>query len=404
MMHSILLAYRYICYHRLRTLLMMAALTLTMMLPVATRWTIERFRTQAMQRAESTPLVVGAKGSSFGLTLHALYFRGETPPTIAYDQRERLDTLQFGVAVPILARFRAQGHAVVGTSNDYFAFRKLNLAEGDPLERWGDCLIGWQTAKELNLKTGDTLLSDPEKLFDLSGAAPLRMRVRGVLARTGSADDEVIFCHLETAWIMAGIGHGHRLAAANPDPTELTVESKESGSEHEHGAENLQRYSEVTAESLASFHFHGKPSDYPLTAIIVLPKSEREATLLEGKFLGDEEKCQVVVPRQIVSDLLQQVARIGKLLDAVSLLMAASTLVLVGLVMSLSWRMRSRELNTLKLLGASRWQIIQIVACELGLITLMSGLIALALAAAIVYNWNPIFAQFSNLAIEAHFP
>ena len=77
------------------------------------------------------------------------------------------------------------------------------------LERWGDCLLGWKVAQDLGLKVGDGLLSEPENLLDLSGPAPLRMHVRGLLNRTGTADDEVIFCHLETTWIMAGIGHGH---------------------------------------------------------------------------------------------------------------------------------------------------------------------------------------------------
>ncbi len=68
------LAYRYMRFHRLRSMLLIAAVAITLVLPVATRWTIQRFRTHALERADTTPMVIGAKGSSFALTMQALYF------------------------------------------------------------------------------------------------------------------------------------------------------------------------------------------------------------------------------------------------------------------------------------------------------------------------------------------
>lgn len=380
MMHVFHLAYRYTAYYRLRTLLLVAAVTLTLMLPLATRWTIERFRTQALERAEATPMVIGAKGSSFGLALHALYFRGDAPITIKASQRSRIDALKLGETLPMLARFRAQGHLVVGTTNDYLAFRYLTLADGDSLERWGDCLVGWQVAQTLGVKPGDHLLSEPENMFDLSGPAPLKMRVRGILSRTGLADDEVIFCHLETAWIMAGIGHGHEL------PSETSTATSSAASAAMHTTEGLQRYSEITAENIGSFHFHGNQDDYPLTAIIAIPDSPRSATLLEGKFLSPDEPCQVIIPREIVSDLLQLVARVQQLLDAVSLLLGVATLLLIVLVMWLSLRLRTAEMRTLQLLGAGRWKIAQIMLAELAMIAVASLVAALGLSSLLVYN------------------
>ncbi len=138
MIPAFYLAFRYISYHRWRTALLIAATTLTVMLPVATRWTIERFRAQALNRAHSTPLLVGAKGSGFALTLHALYFRGDTPPSVPYSLLTRIDQWKLGQSLPLLARYRAQGHLIVGTSEQYLSFRQLKLAAGEPLERWGD--------------------------------------------------------------------------------------------------------------------------------------------------------------------------------------------------------------------------------------------------------------------------
>ncbi len=180
-----------------------AALTLTFFLPMATRWTMQQIRQQALLRADATPMLIGTKGSSVGLTLHALYFRGDAPPSINYSQLERLDALKLARSLPLLTRFRTQGHTIVGTTNEYLAFRNLNLSSGEPLADWGDCLVGASAARELDVAVGDSLLSEPENMLDLAGPAPLRLRIRGILAPTGSSDDEVIFCHLETTWIMA---------------------------------------------------------------------------------------------------------------------------------------------------------------------------------------------------------
>ncbi len=243
------------------------------------------------------------------------------------------------------------------------------------------------------MAVGDSLLSEPENMLDLAGPAPLRLRIRGILAPTGSSDDEVIFCHLETTWIMAGIGHGHSLPAiTEPQSTDKNKDkAKDESSEslHPHQLENLQRYSEITAENRASFHFHGRRADYPLTAIIAVPDSQRSATLLEGKYLSPDEPCQVVIPSQVIGDLLQLVARVQQLLDAVSLLLGFATVCLVIVVMLLSLRLRAPEINTLKLLGASRWKIAQIMSAELALITAISLVLALGLA----YFLSPIFVR-----------
>ena len=35
------------------------------------------------------------------------------------------------------------------------------------------------------------------------------MRVTGVLAATGTADDEAVFADIKTAWLIEGLAHGH---------------------------------------------------------------------------------------------------------------------------------------------------------------------------------------------------
>lgn len=375
---ALYLAIRYLKYHRLSTLLLIAALTLTMLLPILTRQVIQRFRAQALQRAEHTPLVIGAKGGSFGLALHALYFRGDPPPAIAYRELQSIEAMKLGQVVPLLARYKAHGRLIVGTSNDYLRLRGLVLARGEPMERWGDCLLGWNAAREFQLKTGDSLLTEPENMLNVSGPAPLKLRVRGVVARTGEADDDVVFSQLETAWIMAGIGHGHHVVTGKE-----AVESSAGEESHAHAGENQLQYSEVTSENVNSFHFHGQKADYPLTACLVFPDSDRSAALIEGKFLSPDQPCQAIEPTRIVDEFMHLVARIQQLLDAVSVVLGLATLLLIVLVVLLSLRLRAAEFRTLKLLGASRYKLAQILTAELMIVVFSSCFIAIGLSIAL---------------------
>ncbi len=104
-----LLALRYVTYYWARTAILVAALTICFCLPLATRWIVQRFESEATARANQTPIVIGAKGSQFGLALHALYFRGEVNDAVPQSQWQRWTQSDSVDAIPIHARYRAQG-------------------------------------------------------------------------------------------------------------------------------------------------------------------------------------------------------------------------------------------------------------------------------------------------------
>ena len=378
------LALRYIAYYRGRTAILVAAITLTMFLPLATGWTIRRFEVHAMHRAKSTPLVIGAKGSRFGLTIHCLYFRGESPPTFPMAKLKRIDDFRLAETIPLLARFRAQGFSIVGTTGAYVDFRGLRLERGEPLQRLGDCLLGAKVARELRLAPGDRLLSEAENMFDLSGPSPLNMRVTGILHPTGTTDDEIVLCDLETAWVIQGIGHGHNVVPVG-SADKMDSETDDSSS-HKHQASlaNFLQHTEITDQNLSSFHFHGRKEDYPLTAIIAIPDSDKSEAILVGKYLASDETNQIIRPVEVVDELMTIVGRVRRLFDLCAILLSVATCLMVGLVLTLSVRLRQREIRTLYLLGSSRFSIMQILFTELALIVATSlGLaVILALAAA----------------------
>jgi len=363
------LARRYIGYHRVRTAILLACIALTIYLPVATRLGINQFQRRAIRRAQSTPLVIGAKGSRFGLVIHALHFRGDPPEAITMAEVDGVDESGLAEAIPLLARFQARGHTIAGTTARYYEFRQLSIARGGPLKRLGDCVLGARVARVLGLGPGDRLLSEPENVFDLTGPSPLNMSVVGVLNPARSADDDAVFTDLRTTWLIQGIGHGH-------DPLSGETDSDDQQHQHKASKANLVQSAEVNDENLHTFHFHGEPDTFPLTAIIALPRDEKSETLLMGQYLSQETAAQALKPVDVVGELMEIVLRVRRLFDIGTVLMGLVTALLVALVMLLSLRLRSAEMEMMFKLGCSRTTILRIQAAELGLVLAVSMMIA----------------------------
>jgi putative ABC transport system permease protein len=140
------------------------------------------------------------------------------------------------------------------------------------------------------------------------------------------------------------------------------------------------QYNEITAENVHTFHFHGDPAKFPLTAAIVLPRDERSATLLVGRFSLPDAPLQLVTPTTVIGHLMDTVFAVRRYLLAAALLVNLATLIAVGLIFALTVRLRRREIETLVKLGASPWRIRAILGCELLLVLCIAAVTAGALA------------------------
>jgi hypothetical protein len=51
---------------------------------------------------------------------------------------------------------------------------------------------------------------------------------------------------------------------------------------------SLVQYNEITPENADSFHFHGDLSDYPLSAVLVVPNDTKSGVILQGRLENAE--------------------------------------------------------------------------------------------------------------------
>lgn len=342
--------------------LLAASLGLAFGLPGATRAIVAAFEQELRGRADTAPLVLGAKGSRSDLVLHALYFGSVPPGEITAADRKAFDRQQLAESAPLLAKATARGVPVIGTDGSYFRLRKLVLAAGGPIKRLGDCVLGSEAADRLGRRPGGRLATDARNLFSLSGGVPVRLRVVGVLAPTGTADDDAAFVSLETAWLIEGLGHSH----ANP-------QQSHDGNPDQDPARG---FIEVTDENVGRFHFHGSRDRFPLTAVIARPRDEKARLLLVGRYLDGKQGVQLAEADRVVRELLDVALRLRRLFDASAAATALTALLLSGTVVALTLRLRRAEIRTMSRIGLSRGRIALLLGTEFGLIALTAILIA----------------------------
>jgi len=384
MTDSLHIAWKYIAFNKIKTITLVACITLISFLPVALELLLNESERQLMSRAVSTPLVLGAKGSALDLVMNTLYFDDEVPEIITVKSSNRVMDSDLALPIPLYVRFHARGNPIVGTTLDYFDFRGLGIAQGRQLAVLGECVLGARVAENLGLKPGDSLVSSPETLFDLAGVYPLKMKVVGVLNKSHTSDDLAVFVDLKTAWVIQGLGHGHQDVTKLQDPTLVLKRTAKNVA----ATAKLFQHSEITDKNIDSFHFHGDLAQYPITAVMAVPHDDKSGTILRGRYLNREETRQIVKPADVIDGLLQNIFRIKNVLDAVISVVALATILAVILVFALSLRLRQREIQTIFRLGCRRATIARLFAAEIFIIVIMSG----AFCGVLIWLVN----QFSN--------
>lgn len=378
-MDVLYLAWRYLGFNRGKTTVLVASISLILFLPAALHVVVRAGAEKLTARADRTPLLVGAPGSAVDLTLAALYFREPTVEPMLFRESAGVAETGLATAIPLHLRYNVRGRRIVGTTLEYFEFRGLEPASGRAFAVLGECVLGSATSRALGANVGDHILSSPAGAFDVAGTYPLKMKVTGVLAPAGTEDDDVVFVDLKTAWVIAGLAHGHT-DVTDPEAASgvLTVEG-----DNVVANASVLSFTEITPENIDSFHFHGSVGDFPVDAIIVIPRDRKSGVVLRGRFQEPGRGVQMVVPRDVVDDLVETMFSVRDAMFAVSLGLGLATIATAVLVFALSLRLRRRELDTMRKIGASYGRMRAVLATEVLIVVAASLTIAAGLTAVV---------------------
>ena len=187
------------------------------------------------------------------------------------------------------------------------------------------------------------------------------LEVVGILEPKNGQDDRAFFADVNTIWALDGIFHGHEEVtkdnSLNPMNSEENLEATAA----------IFMFSEITEKTRTGFHLHGSPSDLPLSAVAIFPRTQQEHDIALGD-LALSEQFQAVRPVQVVETILEIVLRIQQGLSVFFFSILCSTIAFFALVMILSLQLRSDELRLMKRIGGSKQTIRRMILAQISII------------------------------------
>jgi putative ABC transport system permease protein len=376
------IAWRSIQQRRLASSLTAVSMGLGVALVVAVLVILGVIERSYQRNAQGYDLIVGpAKGSATDLVLSTVcHSQGSRPTgTLPYSVYRELKE-RFGndikVAVPICLGDNYKDATVIATLPDFF--EKFEYRDGQPYvfaegENFREdapysAVVGATTAHKYGLRKGDKFKPSHGRAGE-GGHEHGEFTVVGVLAPTGTSNDEAVFVNLEGFYRQ----HAHH---------EEGEHGEEAADEHHHEDETMPE------------------KEKEVTAILVL--TEEGDPIRMGalpRVLEKELNVQAVKPSAVIADLLQGL--VGDV-QVVLLILAVWVVVVAGIGMMVSiynsMNDRRHEIAIMRALGARRRTVMIVVVLESILLALGGGAIGVCLGHGLTAALGPLIAESARVS------
>ena len=338
-MKLLALAFRYLWARPLATVLNLVLLTLGLAAITFVILVTEQVNRSFERDLAGIDLVVGAKGSPMQLILSGVFHIDVPPGNIKlHDLQELAARPQVAQAIPLSLGDSYQGFRIVGTTHDYLAHYRLQLAQGKPWAGAMETVIGAQVARALRLQPGNSFVGGHGLGAGGKSHGDSPYRVTGVLAPCGCVADRLILTATESVW------HVHE-------------EHPAGGKEEDHADHEEDR--EVTM-ALIRYRTPLAAASFP-------------------RYVNSETPMQAAAPAIEVTRLLRMLGVGREVLQGVGavLLLTAGLSVFIALWSAV--RERRADLAMLRMLGASPAKVSALLLAEGLWLALLATVLGLAL-------------------------
>jgi putative ABC transport system permease protein len=319
-------------------------------------------------------LVVGAKGSPMQILLAGVFHldqsTGNIPLATVRQLRQQPLVAQ---AVPTSLGDSYRGHRIVGTTADYLALYRLELAQGQGWTKPMQAVLGAEVARQAGLKPGDQF-HGTHGLASGGDEHEHAYEVTGVLAPTGGVADRLVLTDLASVW-EAHAAHGHGASDRRGD-------HEDHGDHAEHDAHESQ-----------------DDAGLEVSMVLVRYRSPLAAVMLP-RWVNAQPGLQASVPALETARLLSIVGVGVEVLRGFGLvlLLAAALSVLVALLHAV--RERQGDLAMLRMLGATPARVAGLIALEALMLAALATVLALGLAHALTGGLGAVLDAQQSVRIS----
>ncbi len=310
------------------------------------------------KNAQYYSVIVGPSGSKTQLAMNSMYFSDAPLGTIPYSVVTELSQdNNVREAVPFAMADNYNGSSVVGTTPTYL--KDKELSSGEMFKEHGsfEAVIGYRVAKENGLKVGDTLYTSHSATGGQTHEKGLT--VVGILERTYSSFDTVVFTQIRSLWDLHDHGEEHE-------------------SENEHANESHDSHQSEEA------HNHSKT----VCAVLVRAKNPSVAmSIIEkynGKVIeGDGENpisLQAISPMEAVRDVLNDADNTKYIVFVLCAVILIMNIMIISIITLLNMYHSSKEISLMRLIGISMKKINLLYLIQNSIIGLFSTILAFGLS------------------------
>lgn len=346
------LAYKSLLNRRASVLLTLLTIAISVMLLLS----IERVRVDAKSSFSNTisgtDLIVGARTGDIQLLLSSVFRIGHTNNGVSWQSYQYI-TKQRGVkwSIPISLGDSHKGHAVLGTTLDYFKHyrfaKKQSLAfeQGQAFSSINEVVIGSEVASKLAYKIGDEIVISHgmgNTSFHHHDDNPFK--VVGILKPTGTPVDKTLHVPLAAIKLIHGGGH------------------HDHDDHHDHSSHALIGHPKQITAFLMGF-------DSPLYTLQI------RRNINQYK----QEPLLAIMPTVTLKELWEMLAIIEKILLLFSFVVVIISLLGMLTTLLANLNQRRRELAILRSVGARPWQLFSLISMESLLTTFLGCLVGCTL-------------------------
>ena len=332
-------------------------------------------------------MVVGSKGSPLQLILSSIYHIDNPTGNIPYSEAIKIDNNSLvDLTVPLSYGDSYNGFRIVGTTHQYPELYEMSLKKGRLWSRNLEVVLGSTVAQIHRLKIGDTFYGTHGLIEGGHVHDEYAYEVVGIFNPSYTILDQLILTNTQSVWQV----HNHEVVEQGHDHQECDHEHHDDEHSHEHhNCDHDHHIEETTASGLelnASI-----PEDAMITSLLVKFKSPIGLIQLPRK-INETTNLQAAVPALEISRLTNLLGFGVQTINIIAFIIIIVSGLSIFISLYNSLKKRRYELALMRVHGASKWQLVQLVLQE-GIILSVIGTILGLLISRITLLIITLFAE-----------
>ena len=304
--------------------------------------------------------IVGPSGSQTQLVLNTLFYTDKPLGLIDYDEYEQIaNDSRVAVAIPFAEGDNYANARIIGTDARYLD--EFAMSQGRAFDGEYQAVIGYNTARSKQLKLGDTFYSVHGLTSDINShtheGENQIYTVVGILSKTNTATDNVIFTDIGSVWSSHGLGH-----------------DDDDEDEHDRGEGGV-------------------------TAILIKCTSLSAQMSIAGEY-NKTAGMQAVNPSAVMRELMNNVDTTTNIVYILCVIILIMNLFVISVITMLNMYDVKKDIELLRLIGVSKGRIETVVYLQNAIVLCASIITGLGLSK-LFMSMIGTFAQSMGIVLDA---